>query len=195
MDPVHCTSEGCSQLLNTSGYVLDKLVGPVVGWHSSHPTPQGTVATYWLCSKNGELSCHRNPLDYVSEEVLHHSDYVLRLCLLKVDQCILEDANVQPVGTKLLMDDRILRVWSFELGPGEQSEFHEHQVPYIFVNLPSGIGANLTQEVNSKGDLVGSSCRQQDWESCSVDSAHLGAHALRNIGESKFVQCIVEFVA
>ena len=180
--------------MSTSTFVLDKCF-----WPTTQPIPEGTCAIYWLCSReDGELCCQRNPLDWVSEDALHHSDVVLRLCILNGALKLSEDMreeSVSRVGTKLLMDDDMVRIWSFSLGPGEQSDFHEHKVPYMFVNLPTGKGSSLTQEINGGGDLVSTPRQQGDWEVVSMGRGPFCAHALRNIGEGKFLQFVVEFLA
>jgi len=36
------------------------------------------------------------------------------------------------VGTELLFENDVVRVWSLELAPGEQSPFHRHDLDYVY---------------------------------------------------------------
>ena len=35
------------------------------------------------------------------------------------------------VATKLLFENERVRVWEMDLAPGESSDFHEHELPYL----------------------------------------------------------------
>ncbi len=36
------------------------------------------------------------------------------------------------VGTELLFENEVVRVWSMELAPGQQSPYHEHTLDYVY---------------------------------------------------------------
>jgi hypothetical protein len=43
-----------------------------------------------------------------------------------------------PVGTKLLLENELIRLWEVKLDPGESIDFHIHHHPYLVVSLGGG---------------------------------------------------------
>ncbi len=43
-----------------------------------------------------------------------------------------------PVGTKLLFENELIRMWEVNLDPGESINFHIHYHPYLVVSLGGG---------------------------------------------------------
>ncbi len=39
------------------------------------------------------------------------------------------------VGTKVVFEDERVRIWDLSLAPGEQTDVHEHKLPYIIITL------------------------------------------------------------
>jgi beta-alanine degradation protein BauB len=39
------------------------------------------------------------------------------------------------VGTKLLFENEVVRVWDFKLSPGESTKVHTHRRDWLFVNV------------------------------------------------------------
>jgi hypothetical protein len=47
---------------------------------------------------------------------------------------------VSEIGTELLFENEVVRVWSMELAPGQTSPYHRHELDYLFVYVtPSRI--------------------------------------------------------
>lgn len=95
------------------------------------------------------------------------------------------------VGTKLLWQDEVVKIWEFRLNPDERCPFHRHVHPYFFLNLT----ASTNQELNRHGDPVPNSLpSQQIAGQCThMTRERLSAHAVRNVGDTLFLQFIVEF--
>lgn len=43
-----------------------------------------------------------------------------------------------PIGTKLLFENELIRLWEVKLEPGETIDFHIHYHPYLVVSLGGG---------------------------------------------------------
>jgi hypothetical protein len=43
-----------------------------------------------------------------------------------------------PVGTRLLLENELIRLWEVKLDPGESIDFHIHHHPYLVVSLSGG---------------------------------------------------------
>ena len=103
----------------------------------------------------------------------------------------LEEWESPPIGTKLLWEDPHVRIWEFRLAPGQACPFHRHTRPYFFLNLTP----SLNQELDRHGQPVPNRLpSQQVAGQCThVKRTDLSAHAVRNVGETLFLQFIVEF--
>ena len=94
--------------------------------------------------------------------------------------------ELQPIGTKVLFEDDDVRVWKLELGAGEATPMHEHTHDYVFVVVAGG----STETVNSDG----TSYRSEDHRRNAVHLQAPLAHQLRNLGGSRYLNVIVEFL-
>ncbi len=94
--------------------------------------------------------------------------------------------DLQPIGTKVLFEDDEVRVWKLDLGAGEATPIHEHKHDYVFVVVAGG----PTETVNSDG----TSERSYDRRGEAVHHQAPRVHQLRNLGESRYVNVIVEFL-
>jgi hypothetical protein len=101
--------------------------------------------------------------------------------------CAVPDEHEQ-VGTKLLLSDEYVSVYEFRLAPGERAAYHRHRLPYCFVNLSS----STTQALASDASFVGEPAFQKSGHSVWVAPDALGEHGVLNVGESEFLQFIVE---
>jgi hypothetical protein len=170
-----------TRLMDTPTFIVDKL--PTL-W----PIPDGSI--FWVRSIQGNLS--------VSTSASEND--ILRVCLkiieLNVDNFSTEapDCEGSGVGTRLLFHNSSVNFWEFRLAPGEFSVYHNHKLPYCFINLPSGSGATLTQEISEDGKTVGVPNYLVDWETVYIPEQLLSSHAVKNIGESCFRQVIIEFI-
>jgi hypothetical protein len=43
-----------------------------------------------------------------------------------------------PIGTELLLENELIRLWEVKLEPGETIDFHIHYHPYLVVSLGGG---------------------------------------------------------
>jgi hypothetical protein len=97
------------------------------------------------------------------------------------------------IGTKLLFEDEHVKIWEFRILSHESCCYHRHTLPYCFLNLI----ASTTQELDSNKQPVPSTIptKQKDGQCTFVSYNRLSAHAVRNVGESIFLQFIIEFRA
>jgi len=54
------------------------------------------------------------------------------------------------VANKLLFENELARVWEMNLAPGERSDRHRHDLPYLLCVLA---GSRVDAEVESRGDV------------------------------------------
>ena len=95
------------------------------------------------------------------------------------------------IGTKILFEDEYVKIWEFRIQPQESCCYHRHTLPYCFLNLI----ASTTQELDPDQQPVQSTLptKQKDGQCTFVSYNKLSAHAVRNVGESIFLQFIIEF--
>ncbi len=94
--------------------------------------------------------------------------------------------DLDPIGTKVLFEDDDVRVWKLDLAPGEATPIHEHKHDYVFVVVAGG----STETVNRDGTSERSNDRRGD----AVHHHAPLVHHLRNLGDSRYVNVIVEFL-
>jgi hypothetical protein len=94
------------------------------------------------------------------------------------------------VGTELLLESSVARIWSIELKPGQRLPFHTHVLNYFWTALTPG----TARSHSSEGVTT-------EIEYCPGDTKHLhyGAgkrmtHDLENIGRNNLVFVTVEFL-
>jgi len=97
--------------------------------------------------------------------------------------CAVPDEHEQ-VGTKLLLSDEYVSVYEFRLAPGERAAYHRHRLPYL--------SSSTTQALASDASFVGEPAFQKSGHSVWVAPDALGEHGVLNVGESEFLQFIVE---
>ena len=103
------------------------------------------------------------------------------------------DANAAAttnVGTELLIENALVRVWKFEVEAGAACHVHQHMRDYFFLNLV----ASRTQALDQRGKPKGSVSWQ---EAGQLTFVHVGppypVHGLVNAGPERFRQFVVEF--
>lgn len=91
------------------------------------------------------------------------------------------------VGTELLFENDTVRVWSMELAPGQESQYHRHLLDYLIVYVtPSRI---------TRMDRPGDSGVTEEFADGWVKYLNVGAgvqHLIRNDRDSTHRQIIVE---
>jgi len=76
----------------------------------------------------------------------------------------------------------------FKIAPNERCPYHRHVLPYCFVNLSS----SLTQALAEDGTHVGKPAFQTEGFCVWVAPDALGEHGVLNVGDTEFLQFIVE---
>jgi len=96
-----------------------------------------------------------------------------------------------PIGTRLLLQDELVKIWEFSISPGDSCPYHRHQFPYLFLNLQ----VSVTQSLGPNGEPDATSPRMQQQDQVTfVPTQQLGAHGVLNVGDGLFQQFIVEFL-
>lgn len=108
------------------------------------------------------------------------------------DVCTPPNQKNLNIGTKRLYRDNRVQIWEFRLQPGEACPYHDHTRAYFFLNLT----ASINQELNAAGDPVPNSLpsNQVAGQCTYISRECCGSHAVRNVGETLFLQFIVEFL-
>ena len=94
------------------------------------------------------------------------------------------------VGTKLLLESHVARIWVIELKPGERLPFHRHVLKYFWTVLTEGTGRShtpdgLTRQIKYRvGDTKHLEYRKDEGMT----------HDLQNVGTGDLVFITVEFV-
>ena len=90
------------------------------------------------------------------------------------------------VGTEVLFENDVIRIWNMELQPGEASHYHRHGYDYFYVyTTPSRIAVHRIGEP----DVV------QNYQANFVQYNVIGdgiEHSITNVGEARHQQIIVE---
>jgi len=61
-----------------------------------------------------------------------------------------DDRPLGDVATKLLFENEIIRVWEMQLAPGERSDRHRHDHPYVLCVLE---GSRIDAEIEGTGRI------------------------------------------
>jgi quercetin dioxygenase-like cupin family protein len=61
-----------------------------------------------------------------------------------------DDRPLGNVATKLLFENEVVRVWEMHLAPGERSDRHRHDLPYILCVVE---GSRLDAEIEGTGHV------------------------------------------
>jgi quercetin dioxygenase-like cupin family protein len=92
-----------------------------------------------------------------------------------------------PPAQRLLVKNRRVRVWEMVLGPGESYPMHRHRSPYLSIMLEPATVVMTDEDGHEerlqvrKGDVV--------WR------ARPEAHAVRNVGRTRFRNRLVELLS
>lgn len=111
-----------------------------------------------------------------------------------------EGTTTTDIANEILAENEIVRVWRFELGPGERCHAHHHVYPYFFLNLLPATTRRLEWLTGEPVNLAAmpessASAMKLFWVDClegGARSTHW--HGLENASaEMHFRQFIVEF--
>jgi quercetin dioxygenase-like cupin family protein len=91
------------------------------------------------------------------------------------------------VGTELLFENDVVRVWSLELAPGEASPFHRHELDYVYVYVTPSTLAYMGEPGRVE--------RVREYGDGYVRYTSVGSgiqHHIRNVAETVHRQVLVE---
>lgn len=140
---------------------------------------------YWLRydKSKDKLSVQRQPPTSIV------ADRLLRLELRNTNSSARPQVQDSNVGTELLHSDEWVNIWEFRIDPDQRCHHHTHRLEYCFTNLTE----SLTQALDQQGDPTEKPNIQTVGQTIYVEQASLGSHAVRNVGDTTFLQFIVEF--
>jgi len=94
------------------------------------------------------------------------------------------------VGTELLLESSVARIWSIDLKPGQRLPFHTHVLNYFWTVLTSG----TARSHNSEGITTEIEYRPGDTKHLHFRAGERITHNLENGGKSDLVFVTVEFI-
>jgi hypothetical protein len=94
------------------------------------------------------------------------------------------------VGTRLLSQDRRVRVWEVRLKPSERLGFHRHVLDYFWVAMAAGKARSHQQDgaVVEAAYSAGQTCH------LTYGPGEFKVHDLENIGDTELIFTTVEFL-
>ena len=154
---------------------------------------------YWLCHNESDDALSVMANDDCADLKFRSECRFLKLTLkdppfspatapLKDDETKVDD--ISKVGTNILYDDEWIRIWEFRLQPQEECDYHVHKLRYCFTNISM---SSVTQELSKEFEPVGEPKTQVQGQTIYVTKDLLGSHGVRNVGNTTFLQFIVEF--
>ncbi len=88
------------------------------------------------------------------------------------------------VGTEILWEDDSVRAWDLVLEPGQSSDWHRHENPYVFV---------VTRAGRLKTEYEDGTVSVTDFALGDVVRGHRGSvHRVTNVGDALYSNSIVE---
>jgi beta-alanine degradation protein BauB len=89
-----------------------------------------------------------------------------------------------PVGTSIVFENDLVRVWEVLLEPGEKQELHQHELPYVIVAIESGNNriTNVEGETRDTEERPGHVVYQNPGQ----------IHELHNIGTTRYRNRLIE---
>ena len=99
------------------------------------------------------------------------------------------DANGR-VGTRLLWESSVARIWVIELRPGERLPFHRHVLNYFWTVLTPGIARSHTADGLTRHVRY----QPRDTKHLTFRKGEGMTHDLENVGDNDLVFVTVEFV-
>jgi beta-alanine degradation protein BauB len=94
------------------------------------------------------------------------------------------DTQYAPVGSRVVFENDRVRVWEVALEPGESLPMHLHELDYVFVVVNGGKTTISWEDGRSETN------EHQPGRVMWREAPH--AHALRNDGQTRYVNCLVE---
>lgn len=96
------------------------------------------------------------------------------------------------VGTKMLFENERVKVWEMDLEPGDETEFHRHDLDYLLVILEGGRIAALpvAEQTDTRGSSGVVEASVHPGQVFYVERG--GAEKARNIGDDRYYEIIIE---
>jgi beta-alanine degradation protein BauB len=95
--------------------------------------------------------------------------------------------GLEPVGTRLIYHDTDVRIWTLELAPGEETSVHTHQCDYVYVVVEAG--TTRVAYSGGKHSVVNDAVGQSFYRRAGA------AHSLKNVGNTRYLNIIVELLS
>lgn len=89
-----------------------------------------------------------------------------------------------PVGTSVVFENDLVRVWEVVLEPGEKQEMHQHTLPYLIVAVEHGNNriTNIEGETRDTAEAPGNVVYQDPGQ----------IHELHNVGTTRYRNRLIE---
>lgn len=94
------------------------------------------------------------------------------------------------VGTRLLLENEHVRVWSFNIPAKRKSHMHCHTYNYLFINLTKSVTRGLDRKWRY---ATPTAVLQDAGQITFVPLQQTAVHAAENVASTEFRQVIVEF--
>jgi beta-alanine degradation protein BauB len=94
------------------------------------------------------------------------------------------------VGTELLLESRVARIWTIDLKPGQRLPFHTHVLNYFWTVLTSGTARSHSPD----GITTEIEYQPGDTKHLRYRAGEHMTHDLENVGKSDLVFVTVEFL-
>ena len=167
-----------STLVSTPALTLD-VIDP-----KAKPLYRDGAANYLLCYKARTSTLTAAQLQ--PDQDIDDADVAIRLCAIDTPLRAVDEHDA--VGTRLLLTDERVNIYEFRLAAGQSCNYHQHGLPYCFVNLSS----SLTQALDENADAIGPPAFQSAGQCTWVNEEELSAHGVFNVGDTEFLQFVVE---
>ena len=105
----------------------------------------------------------------------------------------LDDGVRTDVGTKLLIENALVRVWAFEVEAGRACHVHRHVRDYFFLNMVESNTLALDQRGEPDQNATASRQEEGQLTFVRVRGPSYPVHGLVNVGLQTFRQFVVEF--
>ena len=104
------------------------------------------------------------------------------------------------VGSNVLFEDDKIKVWDFNLAPGEETPIHTHHMEYVFYVIKGSTldvfdakGTRLEPLVLSDGDLIALRIEGDELVLIGEESKRVPVtHSARNAGPEPYRELLVE---
>jgi quercetin dioxygenase-like cupin family protein len=95
------------------------------------------------------------------------------------------------VGSRVVSETPVLRIWHLTLNPGERAPFHRHSEPYFWTVL----GEGRSRSHYGDGSVRDADYKAGDTKHFDLNEENFMVHDLENIGDTTLSFVTVEFKA